>query len=181
MTYKAGYIVGSIASGSINRILAENLVQMAPEILKMEEIVIDDLPFYSYDNDGDMSAEATRVKEQIESCDAVLIVTPEYNRSIPGVLKNALDTISRPWGQNSLNGKPGAIIGASIGTIGTALAQSHLRSVMSFLNVTLLGQEAYIALTPDKLDQRRIVDESMREFLTQWMHAFADHVAHFHR
>jgi chromate reductase len=128
--YNVGLIIGSIASASINRRLASALVKLAPQAdLNLTEIPIAPLPFYSYDNDGSIPAEAAEFKAAIEAADGIVIVTPEYNRSVPGVLKNALDTASRPWGTNSFAGKPSAVIGASVGAIGTAVAQQHLRSI----------------------------------------------------
>src|SRR5690606_35891111 len=124
--------VGSLAKGSINRKLARALVRLAPKELSMTEIEYADLPLYSYDFDPDYPPPGRALKEKIASVDAVLFVTPEYNRSIPGALKNAIDWASRPWGQNSFNRKPSAMIGASIGQIGTAVGQQHLRSILAF-------------------------------------------------
>ncbi len=178
MTYKIGYIVGSIAESSINRKLAEAVKGLAPAGVEVEEISIKELPFYDYGNDGNFSEAGLKFKKAIESKDGVIFATPEYNRSIPGVLKNALDTASRPWGQNSFTGKAGAIIGASIGKQGTALAQQHLRTILGFLNINLLGQpEVY--LTVDEATfaaDGSIADESMRGFLESWWEAFISHL-----
>src|SRR5690554_4137359 len=121
--YKVGYFVGSLSKDSINRKLANALVRLAPSELEFTEVPIGDLPLYNYDFDADYPEVARRLKETLADCDAVLFVTPEYNRSIPGGLKNAIDWASRPWGQNSFTGKPSGVIGASIGQIGTAVAQ----------------------------------------------------------
>ena len=129
-TYKVGYFVGSLAKASINRKLAHALARLAPPELHMTEISFRDLPLYSYDYDPEFPPVARAYKDALASVDAVLFVTPEYNRSIPGGLKNAIDWGSRPWGKNSFTRKPSAIIGTSPGKIGTAVAQAHLRSIM---------------------------------------------------
>jgi chromate reductase len=133
-TFTVGYFVGSLSSTSINRKLAAALVKLAPDALELREIPIKDLPLYSQDYDADYPPSALALKQAIADADAVLFVTPEYNRSIPGGLKNAIDWASRPWEQNSFTRKPSAVIGASIGAIGTAVAQQSLRSVLSFCN-----------------------------------------------
>ena len=129
-THKVGYIVGSLATGSINRKLAKALVRLAPASLEITEIPIRDLPLYSYDYDKDYPAPAQTFKRAIEASDAILFVTPEYNRWIPGALKNAIDWGSRPKGSNSFARKPSAVIGTSAGKIGTAVAQRELQSVL---------------------------------------------------
>ena len=174
-TYKIGILIGSLAKGSINRQLANALVKLAPKELEFHEISFKELPLYSYDHDADYPAVARQFKQAIESVDALLFVTPEYNRSIPGGLKNALDWASRPWGTNSLSGKPGAIIGTSPGAIGTALAQAHLRSVLSFSNVTLFnGMEAYLQFKPDLIDdQGNVSNPDTEAFLRKFIDAYA--------
>ena len=132
--FDVGYLIGSLASRSINRRLASALVKLAPADMALKEIPIRDLPLYSYDYDSDYPEVAKRFKEAIAGVDAVLFVTPEYNRSIPGALKNAIDWASRPYGQNAFTRKPSAVIGTSPGSIGTAVGQQHLRSVLSFCN-----------------------------------------------
>jgi chromate reductase len=133
-TYRVGYLIGSLAKASINRKLAGALVRLAPAELEMAEISFKDLPLYSYDYDTNFPPVAKAFKDAIASVDAVLFVTPEYNRSIPGGLKNAIDWASRPYGKNSFTRKPSAVIGTSPGAIGTAVAQQSLRSVLSFCN-----------------------------------------------
>jgi NAD(P)H-dependent FMN reductase len=128
--YKVGYLVGSLATASINRRLARALIRLPPEGLEFDEISFRDLPLYSYDYDDDFPPAARAFKAAIAASDAVLFVTPEYNRSIPGGLKNAIDWASRPYGTNAFARKPSAVIGASPGAIGTAVAQQHLRSVL---------------------------------------------------
>lgn len=179
-TYKIGVIVGSISSTSINRRLANALTKLAPQAdLELSEIPISALPFYSADNDAAIPAEAAEFKAGVESADGVIIVTPEYNRSVPGVLKNALDTASRPWGDNSFAGKPSAVIGISVGPIRTAVAQQHLRSILSFLASPELAQpEGYLQLTDGLIDEDGTVnDESTAEFLVSWLKAVHTHVA----
>ncbi|GAA5035722.1 NADPH-dependent FMN reductase [Terrabacter aeriphilus] len=177
-TYQVGYFVGSLSSTSLNRTLAQALIALAPDDLEFTEIPIGNLPLYSPDFDSDYPAEARALKEAIAASSAVLFVTPEYNRSIPGALKNAIDWASRPWGENSFNHVPAAVIGASPGQIGTALAQQSLRAVLSFCNARqMTSPEAYIRLEPGAIaDDGSVTDESMREFLTDFMQEFRDHV-----
>jgi len=137
---KVAVFVGSLRKASINRRLARAVERLAPPDFGFEHVRLDDLPLYNQDFDADYPEEAKRLKRQVESADALLFVTPEYNRSIPGVLKNALDLGSRPWGTNAFAGKPAGVIGASIGAIGSALAQQHLRNVLAYLDVPLLAQ-----------------------------------------
>ena len=133
-THKVGYLIGSLAKDSINRKLARALVRLAPAHLEMTEISFRELPLYSHDYDADFPPVARAFKEELAGVDAILFVTPEYNRSIPGGLKNAIDWASRPYGKNSFTRKPSAVIGTSPGSIGTAVAQQGLRSVLSFCN-----------------------------------------------
>ena len=135
--YTVGYFVGSLATASINRKLFQALIKLTPDDLEFIEIPIRDLPLYNYDYDTDYPLQGRAVKQAIESVDAVLFVTPEYNRGMPGALKKAIDWASRPWGDNSFAGKPSAVIGGSIGAIGaigTAVAQQSVRSALSFCN-----------------------------------------------
>jgi chromate reductase len=177
-TYTVGYFVGSLSSTSINRELAEVLIKLAPEDLEFHEIPIRDLPLYSPDFDADYPPEALALKDAIRRSQAVLFVTPEYNRSIPGALKNALDWASRPWGQNSFDHIPAAVIGASIGQIGTAVAQQSLRGVLSFCNARqMTAPEAYIRFSPELFPGGgEVADESTKAFLTNYMAEFRDHV-----
>jgi chromate reductase len=175
--YTVGYFVGSLSSTSINRQLAKALVRLAPPELKLTEIPIRDLPLYSQDYDADYPPVARALKEAIANVDAVLFVTPEYNRSIPGGLKNAIDWASRPWGQNSFARKPSAVIGASPGAIGTAVAQQSLRGVLCFCNSPLMNQvEAYIQFKPGLITaEGEVTEESTADFLRNYMtelHAF---------
>lgn len=169
-----GYIVGSISSTSINRRLARALERLAPEDVTLVEIPIRDLPHYSPDHDADFPQVARDFKQGIADVDGVVIVTPEYSRSIPGVLKNALDWSSRPYGQNSFNGKPTAVIGTSGGAIGTALAQQHLKAVLSHFDAPTLGQpEGFIQSTPGLFtDEGEVTDEATAAFLRGYLDAF---------
>jgi chromate reductase len=178
-TYKIGYFVGSLSSTSINRVLSRALIKVAPEDLEVTELSIRDLPLYSQDYDADFPPPARALKEAIGGVDAVLFVTPEFNRSIPGALKNAIDWASRPWGQNSFDHIPAGVIGASIGSIGTAVGQQSLRAVLSFVNARqMTAPEAYIHYTPEVfLDDGEVTKESTREFLRAFMAEFRDHVA----
>ncbi|HKV98939.1 MAG TPA: NADPH-dependent FMN reductase [Vicinamibacterales bacterium] len=176
-TYKVGYFVGSLARESINRKLAHALVKIAPPQLQLSEISFGNLPLYSYDYDHDFPPVARAFKEALAAVDAVLFVTPEYNRSIPGALKNAIDWASRPRGHNSFTRKPSAIIGASTGKIGTAIAQGHLRSILAFCNSPLMNSlEAYIQFEPGLItDEGEVTNESIAAFLKKYMeevHAF---------
>ena len=176
--FEVGYFVGSLSSTSINRILSRALLRLAPPDLAFTEIPIGDLPLYSPDYDTDYPPEAMALKEAIARSDAVLFVTPEYNRSIPGALKNAIDWASRPWGQNSFHHIPAGVIGASIGAIGTALAQQSLRGVLSFCNARqMTAPEAYITYSPERFrDDGEVIDESTANFLKDYMAEFRDHV-----
>ena len=177
-TYKVGYFVGSLSSTSINRILSQSLIRLAPPELQFSEIPIGNLPLYSPDYDTNYPPEARALKAAISSADAVLFVTPEYNRSIPGALKNAIDWASRPWGQNSFHHIPAGVIGASRGAIGTAVGQQSLRAVLGFCNARqMTAPEAYIQYTPERFrDDGEVIDESTADFLKDWITEFRDHV-----
>jgi len=173
-TYKVGYFVGSLASTSINRLLAKALVRLAPPELVLSEIAIKDLPLYSSDYDADYPPVARAFKQAIADVDAVLFVTPEYNRSIPGGLKNAIDWASRPWGKNSFARKPSGVIGTSTGKIGTAVGQQHLRSILAFCNSPLMNAiEAYIQFTPGLItDDGEVTSAETQKFLSAYMVEF---------
>ncbi len=177
-SFEVAYFVGSLSSTSINRVLSRALIRSAPEELGFTEIPIGNLPLYSPDYDGNFPPEAMALKESITRSDAVLFVTPEYNRSIPGGLKNAIDWASRPWGQNSFDHIPAGVIGASQGQIGTALAQQSLRGVLSFCNARqMTAPEAYIQYSPTVfLDDGEVTNASTAAFLKNYMAEFRDHV-----
>ena len=161
-------LVGSLREGSINRRLARAVARLAPPDFQFDQVQIGQLPLYNQDFDADYPAAGRQLKQQIEAADAVLITTPEYNRSIPGVLKNAIDLASRPWGTNSFAGKPGAVIGASIGATGSALAQQHVRNVLVYLDVATLAQpEVFVHFKDDTLIDAdgNISNEGTRKFL----------------
>jgi chromate reductase, NAD(P)H dehydrogenase (quinone) len=174
MTFTVGYMIGSLSAASINRILARALVRLAPPEWKMVEIPIKDLPLYNRDLDGDYPPEARALKDALANVDSVLFVTPEYNRDIPGSLKNAIDWASRPWGQNSFARKPSAVIGTSPGKIGTAVAQQNLRSILSFCNSPQMNApEAYIQFTPGLItEEGEVTDETTEMFLREFMEQF---------
>lgn len=174
MTIKVAVLVGSLRKDSFNRKLAHALEKLAPADFEFSEPRIDDLPLYNQDMDADYPPNAKRFKHEIEASDALIFVTPEYNRSIPGVLKNAIDVGSRPWGTNSFAGKPGGVIGTSIGAIGSALAQQHLRNVLVFLDVPTLQQpEAFIQFKEGMIDDDgNITNDDTRKFLQKWMDAY---------
>jgi chromate reductase, NAD(P)H dehydrogenase (quinone) len=173
-THRVGYIIGSLAKGSINRKLAKALVHLAPDSLELTEIPIRDLPLYSYDYDADFPAPAKTYKQALEAAQALLFVTPEYNRGIPGALKNAIDWGSRPKGSNAFARKPSAVIGTSAGKIGTAVAQRELHSVLGAVaSPQMVSPEAYIQFTPDLIDDDgHVADPKTREFLQKFLAAF---------
>jgi chromate reductase len=177
--YKVGYMVGSLATASINRLLAKALVRLAPPELELPEIRFKDLPLYSYDFDANYPPGATTFKDAIATVDAVLFVTPEYNRSIPGGLKNAIDWASRPYGKNAFARKPSAVIGTSPGKIGTAIAQQHLRSILAFCNSPLMNSiEAYIQFERSLItEDGQVTNKTTEDFLRNYMQEFAGFIA----
>ena len=176
--YKVGYFVGSLSSTSINRELSKALVRVAPADLEFSEIPIRNLPLYSPDYDANYPPEALALKDSIRQAQAVLFVTPEYNRSIPGALKNAIDWASRPWGLNAFDHIPAAVIGASIGQIGTAVAQQSLRGVLSFCNDRqMTAPEAYIQYSSEVFPgDGEVADDTTKAFLSAFMAEFRDHI-----
>ncbi|GAB7523361.1 NADPH-dependent FMN reductase [Paraburkholderia sp. 2C] len=174
MAYQIAVIVGSLRRESFNRQLAHALISLAPTEFKFEFVEIGNLPLYNQEYDADFPEPARHFKRQIESADALLFVTPEYNRSMPGVLKNALDWGSRPWGHSSWGGKPGAVCGTSPGAMGSALAQQHLRNVLAYLDVPTMGQpEIFVKHDPSRIDANgAIVNDDTREFLQTFVDTF---------
>lgn len=172
-------LVGSLRKESYNKRLAKAIEKLAGDRLSFVDVRIDDLPLYNQDFDQDYPAECARLKKAIEGADAVLVVTPEYNRSIPGVLKNALDIASRPWGTNSFKGKPAAVIGASIGAQGTALAQAHVDNILLYLDTKLMGQpEVYLKVDDETIDANgEVANEGTKKFLAGFVDAFVDWIA----
>ncbi len=166
-------IVGSNRRDSINRKLAVALSKLAPRF-DIDFLRIDDLPMFNQDIEDPMPAAVARLKNEIARADGLILVTPEHNRSIPAVLKNAVDWAGRPYAQNSWNGKPVFITGTSPGPIGTALAQQHLRVILSILGALVLGGEAYITFKPGLIDEQgQISDDSTRKFLQGFIDRFA--------
>jgi chromate reductase len=166
-------VVGSLRRESFNRKLAEALAKLAPSDCSFNFAQIGDLPLYNQDDDDRQPESVKRLKAAIQAADGVLFVTPEYNRSIPGVLKNAIDHASRPYGQSAWAGKPAGVIGASIGAIGTGLAQQHLRNILAYLDMPTLGQpEAFIHVKDGLFTEDGGIGEDSREFLQGWMDAF---------
>ena len=178
MSFKVGVFIGSLSSKSINRKLARALRKLADGNLELVEIPIGDLPLYNYDFDSNYPPEGKAFKKAVEEVDALMFVTPEYNRSIPGALKNAIDWGSRPYGENSFAHKPSAVIGTSPGAIGTAVGQQHLRSILSYVNSPELAQpEAYIQFTDGLItDDGDVTNESTAEFLRTWLAAFEEFI-----
>ena len=168
--YKIAVIIGSLRKESLNRRLADAVAKLAPPDFIFQQVQIGDLPLYNQDNEGNQPEAVKRFKDQIKAAQGLLFVTPEYNRSIPGVLKNAIDHGSRPTGQNSWAGKPAGILGVSIGTLGTALAQQHLRNILVFLNVLTLSQpEAFIQMKEGLFDENGEIGLASKQFLQNWM------------
>jgi chromate reductase len=172
--YSVGYVVGSLSTESINRRLANALIRLSPKRLKLVEIPIRDLPLYNRDFDTDYPPAGRALKDAIAAVDAVLFVTTEYNRGIPGGLKNAIDWASRPHGTNSFAHKPSAVIGASPGKIGTAVGQQSLRNVLSFCNSPLMeAPEAYIQFIPGLITEAgEVTDNGTEQFLRDFIEAF---------
>lgn len=171
--YNIAVVVGSIRKDSFNRQLAHALQKLFPAEFSFTEVRIDDLPLYNQDDDANPSAAVTRLKNAISAAQGVLFFTPEYNRSVPGVLKNAIDHASRPYGKSAWNGKPAGVIGASVGPIGTALAQQHLRNILAYLNMPTLGQpEAFIHHKEGLYDADGNIGEASKKFLQSWVDAY---------
>ena len=176
-TYQIAVVVGSLRDNSVNERLALAIQKLAPADFAFTRVGIGDLPLYNQDDDASPAPSVKRLKAQILAADGAIIVTPEYNRSIPGVLKNALDHGSRPYGKSVWAGKPAAILGLSPGPIGTALAQQHLRSILGYLDMPVLGQpEAYLQATDALFDADGNIGASSKDFLQSWMDAFASWV-----
>lgn len=172
--YQIAVVVGSLRRDSLNRKLAGAIVQLAPPEFSFRQIHIGDLPLYNQDDDENPTDPVKRLKAEITASQGLLFVTPEYNRSVPGVLKNALDHASRPYGQNAWAGKPAGVLGISIGAIGTALAQQHLRNILAYLNVPTLGQpEVFIQAKEGLFDEDGSIGSESKEFLQHWMSQYA--------
>lgn len=169
--YRIAIVIGSLRRDSFNRKLAGAVMQLAPPELTFKQSQIGDLPLYNQDDDENQAESVRRLKSEITNAHGLLFVTPEYNRAMPGVLKNAIDHASRPYGENAWAGKPAGVMGASIGAPGTAMAQQHLRNTLAYLDVPTLGQpEAFIHVKEGLFDENgNIGNEDTRKFLQNWM------------
>jgi len=170
-------IIGSLHRDSFNAKLAEGITKLAPIDFTFRRSQIDDLPLYNQDDDANQASQVKRLKAEIAAAQGLLFVTPEYNRSVPGVLKNAIDHASRPYGQNVFAGKPAGVIGVSVGAIGTAVAQQHLRNVLAYLDAPTLAQpEAFIQAKEGLFDSDGSIGAASRKFLQNWIDRYADWV-----
>jgi chromate reductase, NAD(P)H dehydrogenase (quinone) len=168
--FEIAVVVGSLRRESFNRKLADAIVRLAPPGFSFKQSQIGDLPLYNQDDDAHQDASVVRLKREIKAAHGLLFVTAEYNRSIPGVLKNAIDHASRPYGQSAWSGKPAGILGVSVGAPGTAMAQQHLRNVLAYLDVPTLGQpEAFIQVKEGLFDDAGNAGPGSRQFLQTWM------------
>jgi chromate reductase len=173
-TYTIAVVVGSLRKESHNKALAAALAKLAPSDVLVETVEIGDLPLYNQDDDGSPSPQVVRLKKAISAASGVIFVTPEYNRSIPGVLKNALDQASRPYGQSAWGGKPAGVLGISVGQIGTACAQQHLRTILAYLDMPTLGQpEVFLTAKEGFFDASgAIASDGTKKFLQGWLDAY---------
>ena len=168
--YQIAVIVGSLRKDSLNKKLASGIANLAPPEFSFKQVQIADLPLYNQDDDVNQADSVKRLKAEILAAQGLLFVTPEYNRSMPGVLKNAIDHASRPYGQSVWTGKPAGVIGASIGSIGTALAQQHLRNVLAYLDVSAMGQpEAFIQVKDGMFDEHGNIGAASKQYIQNWV------------
>lgn len=171
--YQIAVVVGSLRKDSFNRKLANAIVKLAPPEFSFKQVEIGDLPLYNQDDDANQAASVKRLKSEIAAAQGVLFVTAEYNRSLPGVLKNAIDHASRPYGQSAWAGKPAGVLGASVGAIGTAVAQQHLRGVLAYLDMPTLGQpEAFVHAKEGLFDEAGDIGAASKDFLQKWMNLY---------
>lgn len=168
--YQIVVVVGSLRKESFNRQLANAIVKLAPKDFSFKQLEIGDLPLYNQDDDANQAPSVQRLKSEIAAAQGLLFVTPEYNRSMPGVLKNAIDHASRPYGKNAWAGKPAGVLGVSVGAIGTAIAQQHLRNVLAYLDVPAMGQpETFLQAKEGLFDDAGNIGSGSRDFLQGWM------------
>ena len=173
-------VVGSLRRDSFNKQLATGLTRLAPKDFTFQALEIGDLPLYNQDDDAHQAEQVLRLKREVSAAHGLLFVTPEYNRSVPGVLKNAIDHASRPYGKNAWAGKPAGVIGVSVGAIGTALAQQHLRNILAYLDVPTMGQpEAFLQAKDGLFDGDGNIGADSREFLQGWMDRYVAWVKAF--
>lgn len=171
--YQIAVIVGSLRKDSFNRKLATAIAKLAPPEFSFKQLQIGDLPLYNQDDDANQAESVKRLKSEIKAAQGLLFVTAEYNRSIPGVLKNAIDHASRPYGQSAWAGKPAGVLGVSVGAIGTAMAQQHLRNVLAYLDVPTLGQpETFIQVKEGLFDESGNIGAGSKDFLQGWMNRY---------
>jgi len=171
--YQIAVIVGSLRRDSFNRQLAAALIKLAPAEFSFKQLEIGDLPLYNQDDDGNQADPVKRLKREVSAADGLIFVTPEYNRSIPGVLKNALDNASRPYGESAWAGKPSGVIGVSVGAIGTAMAQQHLRNMLAYLDAPTMGQpEAFIQMKDGLFGTDGSIGSESQAFLQAWMDSY---------
>ena len=171
--YQIAVVVGSLRRDSFNRKLATAIAKLAPPEFSFKQVKIDDLPLYNQDQDSNQADSVKRLKAEITAAQGLLFVTPEYNRSVPGVMKNAIDNASRPYGQSAWKDKPAGVIGASVGAIGAALAQQHLRNVLAYLDVPTMGQpEAFIHAKDGLFDAAGDIGAATKPFLQDWMNHY---------
>jgi chromate reductase, NAD(P)H dehydrogenase (quinone) len=175
--FQIAVVVGSLRRDSFNRKLATAIEKLAPPSFAFKQVQIGDLPLYNQDDDGNQADTVKRLKAEIAAAHGVLFVTAEYNRSIPGVLKNAIDHASRPYGQSAWAGKPAGVLGVSVGAIGSAMAQQHLRNVLAYLDMPTMGQpEAFIHASDSLFDQAGDIGPDSQEFMQGWMGRYVDWV-----
>lgn len=176
--YTIAIVIGSLRRDSYNRKLANAIKKLAPTEFSFQELRINDLPLYNQDDDANQSEPVKRLKSEISAAHAVVFVTPEYNRSVPGVLKNAIDHASRPYGQSAWTGKPAGVLGASVGAPGACMAQQHLRNILAYLDMPTLGQpEVFLQVTEGLFDEKGdIARLDTLQFLERWMDAYVSWV-----
>jgi chromate reductase len=178
--YQIAVLVGSLRHDSFNRKLASAIAKLAPSEFSFRQVQIGDLPLYNQDDDANPAESVKRLKNEIKNAQGLLFVTPEYNRSIPGVLKNAIDHASRPYGQSAWAGKPAGVLGASPGAMGTALAQQHLRNILAHLDMPTLGQpEAFIHAKEGLFDEAGNIGADNNKFMQNWMDKYVAWVKRF--
>ncbi len=171
--YEIAVIVGSLRRDSFNRKFADALARLAPPEVLLKQLKIGDLPLYNQDDDGNPAPSVQRLKSEIAASQGVIFVTPEYNRSLPGVLKNAIDHASRPYGKSAWKGKPAAVIGVSPGAVGTAIAQQQLRNILAYLDMPTLAQpEAFIQAKDGLFDADGSIGAASRQFVESWLQQF---------
>jgi len=171
--YNIAVVVGSIRKDSFNKKLAKAAEKLFPPDFSFTTVRLDDLPQYNQDDDANQAGPVKRLKGEIAAAQGLLFFTPEYNRSFPGVLKNAIDHASRPYGQSAWAGKPAGVIGISVGAIGTAMAQQHLRNVLAYLDVPVLGQpEAFIQAKDGVFNPDGSAGDGIKTFLQGWVNQY---------